>query len=154
MIFSILLAAHILIALLLIGVILLQQGKGATAGAAFGSGASSTVFGARGSASFLTRLTAVLAFLFFTNSLLLSYLYGQTVKPQSLLDQVQTQAPAVPGANDLPPTPSAPTPSSTVIVPIDVPTAVAPAVDSVTPATQEAAKSAPAAPAPSDQHEP
>ena len=61
MIFTVLLAVHILLALLLISVILLQQGKGATAGAAFGSGASSTVFGPRGSASFLTRLTSILA---------------------------------------------------------------------------------------------
>ena len=105
MIFTVLLAVHILLALLLIGVILLQQGKGATAGAAFGSGASSTVFGARGSASFLTRLTAILAVLFFSNSLLLAYLYGQTTKATSLLDQVQVQgqsAPAAPQPGDVP----------------------------------------------------
>ncbi len=95
MLFTILLAAHIVLAVLLIGVILIQQGKGATAGAAFGSGASSTVFGARGSASFLTRLTAGLALLFFSNSLLLAYLYGQTVEPQSLLDKVSQNAPVV-----------------------------------------------------------
>lgn len=128
MIFTILLAVHILLALLLIGVILLQQGKGATAGAAFGSGASSTVFGARGSASFLTRLTAILAALFFANSLYLSYLYGQTIKPQSLLDQVQSSAPAAPGAEDLPPLAptSMPAPtaaSAAVAVPNDVPAA-------------------------------
>ena len=98
MIFTVLLAVHILLALLLIGVILLQQGKGATAGAAFGSGASSTVFGARGSASFLTRLTAILAVLFFSNSLLLAYLYGQTTKSTSLLDQVAVPAQSAPGA--------------------------------------------------------
>jgi preprotein translocase subunit SecG len=102
MIFTVLLAVHILLALLLIGVILLQQGKGATAGAAFGSGASSTVFGARGSASFLTRLTAILAVLFFSNSLLLAYLYGQTTKTTSLLDQVAIPAPGAPGKADVP----------------------------------------------------
>jgi preprotein translocase subunit SecG len=102
MIFTVLLAVHILLALLLIGVILLQQGKGATAGAAFGSGASSTVFGARGSASFLTRLTAILAVLFFSNSLLLAYLYGQTSKTTSLLDQVAIPAPGAPGKADVP----------------------------------------------------
>ena len=103
MIFTVLLAVHILLALLLISVILLQQGKGATAGAAFGSGASSTVFGARGSASFLTRLTAILALLFFSNSLLLAYLYSQTSKQTSLLDQVATQsAPSVNQAADVP----------------------------------------------------
>ena len=103
MIFTVLLAVHILLALLLIGVILLQQGKGATAGAAFGSGASSTVFGARGSASFLTRLTSILAVLFFSNSLLLAYLYSQTTKQISLLDQVATQsAPGMTQAADVP----------------------------------------------------
>ena len=108
MIFTVLLAVHILLALLLISVILLQQGKGATAGAAFGSGASSTVFGPRGSASFLTRLTSILAVLFFSNSLLLAYLYSQTTKQVSLLDQVagqsspaKSQAPDVPSKIDI-----------------------------------------------------
>ena len=59
------LGLHILIALTLIGLILLQHGKGADVGAAFGSGASSTIFGARGSASFLSRATAILAFFLF-----------------------------------------------------------------------------------------
>ena len=106
MIFTVLLAAHILLALLLIGVILLQQGKGATAGAAFGSGASSTVFGARGSASFLTRLTAILAVLFFSNSLLLAYLYSQTSQPKSLLDQVQVPGQSAPGTAPRPDVPT------------------------------------------------
>ena len=104
MIFTVLLAVHILLALLLISVILLQQGKGATAGAAFGSGASSTVFGPRGSASFLTRLTSILAVLFFSNSLLLAYLYSQTTKQVSLLDQVATQS--APGAAQAPDVPN------------------------------------------------
>jgi preprotein translocase subunit SecG len=86
--FSVLLAVHIVLALLLIGIILMQQGKGATAGASFGSGASSTVFGSRGSASFLTRTTAVLATLFLSNSMLLAYLYGQALDQTSLLDQL------------------------------------------------------------------
>ncbi|MEQ8235018.1 MAG: preprotein translocase subunit SecG [Gammaproteobacteria bacterium] len=100
MTFSILLAVHLVLAVLLIAIILLQQGKGATAGAAFGSGASSTVFGARGSASFLSRTTAVLAALFLANSLLLAYLYGQTLEAPSLLDNVET--PAVPAGVDGP----------------------------------------------------
>ena len=108
--FSVLLAVHLVLAISLIGIILIQQGKGATAGAAFGSGASSTVFGARGSASFLTRTTAVLAALFLANSLLLAHLYGQTLDSRSLLDTVDTptapvpapvsEVPAVPGAVD------------------------------------------------------
>ena len=86
---SILLVIHIILGLALIAIILLQQGAGATAGAAFGSGASSTVFGARGSASFLTRATAVLALVFFANSFLLAYLSGQTIAPRSVLEQVE-----------------------------------------------------------------
>lgn len=106
MIFTVLLAAHILLALLLIGVILLQQGKGAAAGAAFGSGASSTVFGARGSASFLTRLTSVLAVLFFSNSLLLAYLYSQTSEPSSLLDHIDVSTQSAPGNAQTPAVPA------------------------------------------------
>ncbi len=146
MLFTVLLAMQILLALLLIGVILLQQGKGATAGAAFGSGASSTVFGARGSASFLTRVTSVLATLFFANCLLLVYLQGGTVKSQSLLDQAHTQPPAS----------SAPAPATTEVdidklatqaaqgKPADVP-APPPADVPAAPATTAPAGTAPAA---------
>jgi len=63
--YQILLAFHMVIAVLLIALIMLQQGKGAQTGAAFGSGASTTVFGSQGSGNFLTRTTAVLATLFF-----------------------------------------------------------------------------------------
>jgi len=62
---------HVLVSITLIGLILVQHGKGADAGAAFGSGSSSTVFGARGAASFLSRATSILATLFFTLSLIL-----------------------------------------------------------------------------------
>ena len=65
MLYQIVLIFHVVVALSLIGLVLVQHGKGADAGAAFGSGASSTVFGAQGSASFLTRLTAGLATAFF-----------------------------------------------------------------------------------------
>ena len=91
---TILLVLHIALGLALISIILLQQGAGATAGAAFGSGASSTVFGSRGSTSFLTRATAILAFVFFSNSLALAYLSGQTIAPQSIIDKVTVEAPA------------------------------------------------------------
>ena len=67
-----LLVFQVLLALLLVGIILLQQGKGATAGAGFGAGASATVFGSQGSSSFLTRTTAILAALFLSNSLFLA----------------------------------------------------------------------------------
>ena len=66
---------------------LIQHGKGADVGAAFGSGASGTVFGARGSATFMTRATAVLAALFFANSLLLAYLATHRPVTESVIDQ-------------------------------------------------------------------
>jgi len=82
---TILFVVQVLVAAGLIGFILLQQGKGADAGAAFGSGASSTVFGSRGSGNFLTRTTSVLAFLFLANSLFLGYLASKQVKTQASL---------------------------------------------------------------------
>ena len=68
-----LLVIHVVVAVALVTFVLLQQGKGADAGAAFGSGASSTVFGSRGSTSFLSRTTAILAAIFFATSLWLAY---------------------------------------------------------------------------------
>ena len=67
--YTFLLIIHVLVAIAIILLILLQQGKGADAGAAFGGGASSTVFGARGSSSFFSRATAILAVVFFSISL-------------------------------------------------------------------------------------
>ncbi|MBT8090733.1 MAG: preprotein translocase subunit SecG [Gammaproteobacteria bacterium] len=81
------LIAHTLIALLIIVLVLMQRGKGADAGAAFGAGASGTVFGARGSSSFFSRATAVCATLFFVSSLALAYLSSQgSAEPASLLE--------------------------------------------------------------------
>ena len=71
---SLALVIHVVLAVGVIGLVLIQHGKGADAGAAFGSGASATVFGARGSASFLTRATTILVALFFTTSIFLFYL--------------------------------------------------------------------------------
>jgi preprotein translocase subunit SecG len=85
---------HVLVAVAIIALVLLQRGKGADAGAGFGAGASGTVFGSRGSASFLSRTTAVLATLFFVSSLVLSYLFSQGVAPTSVVDRVKTQEPA------------------------------------------------------------
>ena len=95
---------HTLIALSIIGLVLLQRGKGADAGAAFGAGASGTVFGARGSSSFFSRATAVLATAFFATSLTLAYLSSQrTSGPESLLEN----APAVETEQALPAAPPA-----------------------------------------------
>ena len=95
---------HTIIALSIIGLVLLQRGKGADAGAAFGAGASGTVFGARGSSSFFSRATAVLATAFFATSLTLAYLSSQrTSGPESLLENV----PAVETEQALPAAPPA-----------------------------------------------
>jgi len=87
MLYSILIVAQVVISISLITLVLLQQGKGADAGAAFGSGASSTVFGSRGSSNFLSRSTAVLAALFFFNSLGMAYLISNQPTAQSIVDQ-------------------------------------------------------------------
>ena len=91
---------HVLLALGIVGLVLLQRGRGADAGAGFGAGASGTVFGARGSASFLSRMTAVLATLFFLTSLGLSYLFSRgTEAPASVMDRMPAQqAPVDPTA--------------------------------------------------------
>lgn len=91
MLTNILLVIHVFIAIAMVGLILLQQGKGADAGAAFGSGASGTVFGARGSASFLSRSTAILAALFFVTSLSLAYLASEGAKSGSVVSKVKTE---------------------------------------------------------------
>ena len=97
---------HVLLAASIIGLVLLQRGKGADAGAGFGSGASGTVFGARGSGSFLSRTTAILATLFFLTSLGLSYLFSQSTAPTSVIDRVQpaetVPAPVAPPAGMMP----------------------------------------------------
>lgn len=85
--YTAILILHVFAALGLIGLVLLQQGKGADAGAAFGAGASATVFGARGSANFLSRTTAILAVVFFFTSLTLAYLSRDVRVPDSIVDQ-------------------------------------------------------------------
>ncbi|HTY04776.1 MAG TPA: preprotein translocase subunit SecG [Rhodocyclaceae bacterium] len=102
MLFPLLLAVHILVGLAVIGLVLIQHGKGADMGAAFGSGASGSLFGASGSANFLSRTTAVLAAVFFLTSLGLTYLASS--KPRatgSVMDTVQT-APVVPAPVETP----------------------------------------------------
>ena len=90
MLYQVIIVIHILLGLGIIGLVLMQLGKGADAGAAFGSGASGSVFGAQGSASFLSRTTAIFAALFFTTSLGLAVLSGYHGKKADLMD-----APAV-----------------------------------------------------------
>lgn len=118
--FSIVLTIHILVALAIIGLVLMQHGKGADMGAAFGSGASGSLFGATGSANFLSRTTGILAAVFFVTSLTLAYVASnkpkttgsvmqETVQSQSVSQPASAggEAPAVPAdagskAKDIP----------------------------------------------------
>ena len=85
---SLLLSFHVLIAIIIVVLVLLQKGKGADMGSAFGAGASGTLFGAKGSANFLSRTTAVLATIFFITSLTLAYLNKGTTISESVLDKI------------------------------------------------------------------
>jgi len=123
---------HVLLAASIIGLVLIQRGRGADAGAGFGAGASGTVFGARGSGSFLSRSTAIMATLFFITSLGLSYLFSQRTEPTSVVDRVQPveQAPALPGAPPEGLLPSAPSTSGAppaAVPPTSAPQAATPA---------------------------
>ena len=90
---------HIIIAVAVIALVLLQHGKGADMGAAFGSGSSGSLFGATGSANFLSRSTAILASLFFLTSLGLAYFGLQQHKPAaSVLDRATVPATTQPAA--------------------------------------------------------
>jgi preprotein translocase subunit SecG len=88
---SVVLALHVIVAATLIGFVLLQHGKGADMGAAFGSGSSGSLFGAAGSANFLSRTTAVLATVFFLSSLALTYLGANRAAPKDIMQQGVTQ---------------------------------------------------------------
>jgi preprotein translocase subunit SecG len=79
---------HMLFAVGIVGLVLIQRGKGADAGAGFGAGASGTVFGARGSGSFLSRATAILATLFFITSLSLAYFGSRPTTQGSVMDTI------------------------------------------------------------------
>jgi len=94
--FKLILAVDVIVAICIIGLVLLQHGKGADVGAAFGSGSSGSLFGATGSANFLSRTTAALAVVFFLTTFVLAYLV--THKPKAgggVMDTVKEQ-PEVP----------------------------------------------------------
>lgn len=102
MLYNVLLIVQILVALGIIGLVLIQHGKGADAGAAFGGGASGTVFGSKGSGNFLTRLTGILAAVFFANSLMLAWLVAHpdnigepSIVPSAVTETIE-KAPAAP----------------------------------------------------------
>ncbi|MEH6455092.1 MAG: preprotein translocase subunit SecG [Cocleimonas sp.] len=119
MLYNILLIIQILVALGIIGLVLIQHGKGADAGAAFGGGASGTVFGSKGSGNFLTKLTTGLAVVFFSNSLMLAWLVAH---PDGAIgESIIPTAVTAPAVNGMP-------------APVDIPTGLtAPAKEETAP---------------------
>src|SRR6266542_2563386 len=103
---SALLVVHLIVAISLCGLVLLQHGKGADMGAAFGSGSSGSLFGAAGSANFLSRTTAVLAALFFASSLGLTWFATTRVTTRGTVPQGVMEKMPVPKASDVPAAPA------------------------------------------------
>ena len=160
MLTTVLLIIHILVALCVIGLVLIQHGKGADAGAAFGAGAaggvSGSVFGAQGSSNFLSRSTAILATVFFLTSLSLSYLSRSVgTEPKSLVEQrtqmpvtETTQQPSV-QSTEAPTTEKTQPTASVSGTPSDVPAAAdttAPDASPTTPSTEGPASDVPSTP--------
>ena len=137
--------------LAIIGLVLLQRGKGAEAGAGFGAGASGTVFGARGASTALSRATAIFAAIFMINSLLLTYVGTRAVAapPKSILDTIGEKSEkanaAKPGVTQTIPLPTTPSPGETA--PPSTPAGSDSAASAPTPTPVPAATPAPAAPA-------
>lgn len=108
MLINLLTIAYLVIAVLIIGFILIQQGKGADAGASFGAGAAGTVFGSAGSANFLSRTTAILAIIFFSISIVIGNLNSHNIAPKSQfedlsgVEQKQEIAPVKQENSDIP----------------------------------------------------
>jgi preprotein translocase subunit SecG len=128
-----LLIVDLISAIVVVALVLLQQGRGADAGAAFGGG-SNTLFGARGSANFLSRMTAGFATAFFLSSISLAYLAVQEGKPKSVTETVAApEAPPTP--SDIPQAPQAAKPVADVPAP---PPAAAPPQDTAAPETPPA----------------
>jgi preprotein translocase subunit SecG len=103
MIETVVIVIHLMVAIALVGLVLMQQGKGAETGASFGSGASGTVFGSQGSATFLSRLTGILATVFFVTSLGLAYYashQSDVIRDAGLPEPALQTAPVVPAASE------------------------------------------------------
>jgi len=133
--YQIIIVVHVLLGLSVIGFVLIQQGKGADAGAAFGSASSGSVFGAQGASSFLSRTTAILATLFFATSLGLAILVGHQDGEADLMDapeveEVFADVPLIDGGNITPATESVPVKSN------DVPATIIEDVQSTTEGTE------------------
>ena len=152
---SVILAVQMLAALGMIGLILVQHGKGADMGASFGGGSSGSLFGATGSANFLSRTTAVLATVFFIATLTLAYLgNARPASSGSVLERAPVSAPAAPAGgvdNSVPPSPvtapaapaaSAPAPAASEAPAAPAAVPVPAAADVPSPAASEAAPAA------------
>jgi preprotein translocase subunit SecG len=139
----ILTCVQVFTAFAIVGLVLLQRGKGAEAGAGFGAGASGTVFGARGATTALSRATAVFAAIFMVNSLALAYLGTASTKREeaqkTILDEAASTRPkTAPGAGTVPPAAGTVPPAAGTVPPAAVP-----------PAAGTSAPASPSAPAPS-----
>ena len=151
--FNLVIVVQVISALVIIGLVLLQHGKGADMGAAFGSGASGSLFGASGSSNFLSKSTAVAAAVFFASTLALAYMGNtRTVSTSGGVMERMSNSPAsgVPTAttpaapvNDVPGAPAADVPAAPAAAPATAPAADVPAAAPAAPA--------PAAPAPAGQ---
>ena len=134
--YQVIIVVHVLLGLSVIGFVLIQQGKGADAGAAFGSASSGSVFGAQGASSFLSRTTAILATLFFATSLGLAILVGQQgdgevdLMAQPEVEEVFEDIPLIDGGNNTPATESVP------VISNDAPAAVIDNAQSTTEVTE------------------
>jgi len=110
---NLIIVIHVVVALAIIGLVLLQHGKGADMGSGFGGGASSSLFGATGSANFLSRATAVLATMFFILSLVLAYIATNAPRESgSVVDRIQQQKPAAAEKKDATPVAPGTTPDA------------------------------------------
>jgi len=107
---------HVLVCIFLIGVVLLQRGKGAEIGAVFGGGGSSTVFGSRGAGNFLSKLTTAAAIVFMITSLSLAYLWT-VASSERLFDEAETPAAAEAGSEAQPAPAAEPAPGATAPAP-------------------------------------
>ncbi len=127
--YQVIIVIHVLLGLGVIGLVLMQQGKGADAGAAFGTGSAGSVFGAQGAASFLSRSTAILATLFFSTSLGLAVVNGHKGTEHDLMatppvtEQNDSGLPTVQGAKTDTPPPVTEAPIPPVVTPAVQPTA-------------------------------
>lgn len=133
--FNLIVVVQVLSALAIIGLVLMQHGKGADMGAAFGSGASGSLFGASGSSNFMSKSTAVAAVLFFSATLGLSFLqtHSSTGVSGGVMDKVAAPAPA----------PAAPAGGAAAIPSTTAPAAAAPAAPAPAPASSAPASSIP-----------